>query len=63
LIEQAKGVLMARHGVNADKAFDMLREHSQRSGRKLVDVAEAVVESHQLLLPAPSAGTEQPPDR
>lgn len=55
---------MARHGVNADKAFDMLREHSQRSGRKLVDVAEAVVESHQLLLlPAPSAGTEQPPDR
>src|SRR5579872_254462 len=28
-IEQAKGILMARHGVNADRAFDMLRGHSQ----------------------------------
>jgi AmiR/NasT family two-component response regulator len=28
-IEQAKGVLMAIHGVDADQAFDMLRRHSQ----------------------------------
>jgi hypothetical protein len=28
----------------------MLRDHSQHNGRKLVDVAEAIVESH--LLPA-----------
>ena len=28
-----------------------LRPHSQRNGRKLVNVAEAVVESHLLLLP------------
>jgi response regulator NasT len=51
LIEQAKGVLMARHSLDADRAFAMLRGHSQHNGRKLVDVAQAVVESHLLLLP------------
>lgn len=51
IIEQAKGILMARHATTADKAFVMLRDHSQRTGRKLADVAAAVVESHLLLLP------------
>ncbi|MFL5949515.1 MAG: ANTAR domain-containing response regulator, partial [Gaiellaceae bacterium] len=52
MIEQAKGILMARYAINADKAFEMLREHSQHNGRKVNDVAEAIVESHLLLLPA-----------
>jgi AmiR/NasT family two-component response regulator len=52
LIEQAKGILMARHGIDQQNAFEMLRDHSQHNGRKLVDVAEAIVESHLLLLPA-----------
>jgi len=51
VIEQAKGILMARHSVNADRAFEMLRDHSQHNGRKLSEVAAAVVESHLLLLP------------
>jgi response regulator NasT len=53
LIEQAKGILMARHSVHAERAFEMLRDHSQQNGRKLSDVAAAVVESHLLLLPPP----------
>jgi AmiR/NasT family two-component response regulator len=52
LIEQAKGILMARHAIDADRAFEMLRDHSQHNGRKLGDVAAAIVESHLLLLPA-----------
>jgi AmiR/NasT family two-component response regulator len=52
LIEQAKGILMARHSTDADKAFGMLREHSQQNGNKLVDVATAIVASHLLLVPA-----------
>lgn len=52
LIEQAKGILMAQHSIDADRAFELLREHSQHNGRKLVDVAQAVVDSHLLLLPA-----------
>ncbi len=55
LIEQAKGILMARHAIHSDKAFDMLRTHSQQNGRKVIDVAEAVVESHLLLLPHSTA--------
>jgi response regulator NasT len=51
VIEQAKGILMARHGIDQQRAFEMLRSHSQHNGRKVVDVAEAVVESHLLLLP------------
>ncbi|HVC86566.1 MAG TPA: ANTAR domain-containing protein [Gaiellaceae bacterium] len=53
LIEQAKGILMSRHSINAERAFEMLRDHSQHNGRKLSDVAAAVVESHLLLLPPP----------
>src|SRR6187397_1561004 len=50
-IEQAKGILMARHAIAADRAFEMLRDHSQHNGRKLADVAAAIVDSHLLLLP------------
>ena len=52
VIEQAKGILMARNSTSADHAFELLRDHSQHTGRKLSDVAAAVVESHLLLLPA-----------
>jgi AmiR/NasT family two-component response regulator len=60
LIEQAKGILMERHAIDAEAAFTMLREHSQASGRKLVDVAGGVVKSHQLL--GAPAGTPQTTD-
>src|SRR3984893_15792735 len=52
VIEQAKGILMARHSIDADRAFGLLREHSQHNGNKLVDVATAIVDSHLLLVPA-----------
>jgi response regulator NasT len=55
-IEQAKGILMARQSINADEAFKRLRDHSQHSGRKLSDIAAAVVDSHLLLL-TPAAAT------
>jgi AmiR/NasT family two-component response regulator len=54
LIERAKGILMERHAVGEQEAFEILRGHSRTTGRKLVDVAEAVVDSH-LLLPAQHA--------
>jgi two-component system, response regulator PdtaR len=50
VIEQAKGILMARHAITAEKAFAMLRDHSQRSGVKTIGVAAAVVSSHMLLV-------------
>jgi len=51
-IEQAKGILMERHAIDAGRAFDMLRDHSRHNGHKLVDVAQAVVDSHLLLQPS-----------
>jgi response regulator NasT len=56
VIEQAKGILMASQFVNADRAFELLREHSQRNGQRVADVAAAIVDSHLLLLPAAAAG-------
>ncbi|HVM14477.1 MAG TPA: GAF and ANTAR domain-containing protein [Egibacteraceae bacterium] len=43
LIGQAQGILMARHNCTAQRAFAMLRRSSQRSNRKLRDVAAEVV--------------------
>jgi len=51
VIEQAKGILMAHHSIDADKAFDLLRHHSQHNGNKLADIATAIVNSHLLLIP------------
>jgi response regulator NasT len=49
ITERAKGILMERHSVNEDAAFKMLRDHSRASNRKLVDIANAVVDGHPLL--------------
>jgi GAF domain-containing protein len=45
VIEQAKGVLMAQRHLDADQAFEVLREASQRYNRKLRDIAQGIVAS------------------
>jgi transcriptional regulator with GAF, ATPase, and Fis domain len=57
VIGQAKGVLMAREGVTADQAFDMLRRASQRLNVKLREVAGSVVD-RSAATPASSQGGE-----
>lgn len=56
-IEQAKGILMAQRAIDADTAYAMLRDQSQHTGRKLAELATAIIDSHLLLLPA----APQPP--
>jgi response regulator NasT len=56
IIEQAKGILMARNAISADEAFALLKSHSQHNGRKLFEVAEALTQTHQLF-----AGAADPP--
>jgi AmiR/NasT family two-component response regulator len=45
MIGQAKGILMAREGLDEDAAFRLLIRASQRTNAKLRDVARKVVES------------------
>ncbi|SDG04125.1 GAF domain-containing protein [Blastococcus aurantiacus] len=47
VIEQAKGVIMAQRCVNAEQAFEILREASMRYNRKLRDIAASIVEGVQ----------------
>jgi transcriptional regulator with GAF, ATPase, and Fis domain len=58
LIGQAKGILMAREGITADQAFEMLRRASQRLNVKLRDVAGEIVSPGQPPPSAPPAGAQ-----
>jgi AmiR/NasT family two-component response regulator len=49
VIERAKGILMERHGVGDRQAFELLRDHSRSSSRRVVEVAQSVIEGHALL--------------
>lgn len=51
VIERAKGVLMERHGVDERAAFELLRGQARQGGRRVVDLACAVLEGHALLPP------------
>jgi response regulator NasT len=47
--ERAKGILMERHSLDEQQAFNMIREQARRTNQKIVDVAEALIASHRLL--------------
>src|ERR1044072_7455347 len=49
VIERAKGVLMERHEVSERDAFELLRARARASGRRVVDVAQSVLDGHALL--------------
>ena len=53
ITERAKGILMERHALDEQRAFEMLRDEARRSNRKIVDVAEAVAMSVNLLPRSP----------
>ena len=54
VIERAKGILMERHGIDDDEAFERLRAHARSTNRKVVDVARAVGDGHALLPRSPN---------
>src|SRR6201994_3897266 len=58
LIERAKGILMERHSITEDAAFEMLRERSRIDNRKLIDLAAAVVDGYRLLPKVPEASSQ-----
>jgi AmiR/NasT family two-component response regulator len=49
IIERAKGILMERHSVSEREAFELLRDHSRATGRRVVEVGQSVLDGHALL--------------
>jgi AmiR/NasT family two-component response regulator len=56
VIERAKGILMERHGISDRESFELLRDSARSSSRRVVDVAQAVVDGHALLPRTPDRG-------
>jgi AmiR/NasT family two-component response regulator len=54
----AVGVLMAREKVTSERAFDLLRQRSNNTNRKLRDVAEEVALTGQLSQPPTQDGPQ-----
>lgn len=47
IIERAKGLLMARTGVDAERAFELLSIQSQHENRKVREIAAEMLEQHE----------------
>ena len=54
IIEQAKGILMERHGISPDEAFAELRTRARNTNQSVLDVAKAVTLSHPLFKARPT---------
>ena len=62
VIEQAKGKLAERHGLDMDQAFAVLREHARTRNLRLSELAQAFVEGTDTLTsPATVRAQQQPP--
>jgi response regulator NasT len=44
LIERAKGILMERHGISDQEAFERMRSSARSSRRQLIEVVQEVIE-------------------
>jgi response regulator NasT len=49
VIERSKGILMERHSTDEREAFELLRDTARSSGRRVLDVAQSVLDGHALL--------------
>ena len=49
IVEKAKGILMKTRGIDEDKAYEVLRKAAMSQGKRIADVARALVSSIDLL--------------
>ena len=56
IIEQAKGILMERHGIGPDEAFAELRTRARNTNQSVFEVAQAVTVSYPLFKQRPIDG-------
>ena len=64
IIEQAKGKLAERLGVDMDQAFTLLRDRARTTNRRLSDLARAFIEGTEpLTTPDPAPAHDPRPRR
>jgi len=61
VIEQAKGIVFERAGIDMDEAFARLRAHARSTNTRLTDVAQAAVDGTLDSRAWEGPGTETPP--
>ncbi len=49
VIEQAKGKLAERYGLDLDEAFNVLRDHARSANRRLSDLSQAIVDDRETI--------------
>ena len=49
VVERAKGILMQQKGVSEDEAFRLMRKLAMDRNRKLLDVAQQIIDVSDLL--------------
>jgi response regulator NasT len=49
MVDRAKGLLMAKRGISEDEAYSLLRRAAMDQGKKIVEVASALVTASELL--------------
>lgn len=54
VIEQAKGILMGRAGISADRAYELMSQMSQDMNRKVYVVAQALIDQVKGVSEAPA---------
>jgi transcriptional regulator with GAF, ATPase, and Fis domain len=60
IIEQAKGKLAERLGLDMEQAFNLLRDRARTSNRRLSEVAQAFIDGTETLTGMPPGGPRQP---
>lgn len=48
ITERAKGILMERHAIEEERAFQLLRDHARRTQTVLVDAAQSIIDGTPL---------------
>jgi response regulator NasT len=49
VVEKAKGILMKSRGLDEEAAYALLRKTAMSQGKRIVDVAESLVDAFDLL--------------
>lgn len=60
VIEQAKGILVERHGITYDEAFERIRRFARPNGIRVREVAERIAHQGLDLSGQPSSGSHPP---